>query len=53
MIVVAKIMISDEFLPCVIVPDPNMPKMDGKQAFIALKWDKRFSNVPIVILSTS
>lgn len=40
-------------LPCLIVLDINMPKMDGKQAFKIIKNDSKLSSVPIVILSTS
>jgi CheY-like chemotaxis protein len=42
-----------EAMPCLIVLDINMPKMDGRQTFIALKSDNRFSDIPIVIFSTS
>lgn len=40
-------------LPCLIVLDINMPKMDGKRTFIAIKSNDRLSNIPIVIFSTS
>jgi CheY-like chemotaxis protein len=40
-------------LPCLIVLDVNMPKMDGKQAFIAIKSDTRLSKIPVVVFSTS
>ena len=40
-------------LPCLIVLDINMPKLDGKQAFMAIKADEEFSRIPIVIFSTS
>jgi CheY-like chemotaxis protein len=42
-----------ETLPCLIVLDINMPKMDGRQTFISLKSDDRFSTIPVVIFSTS
>ncbi|MFN2439488.1 MAG: response regulator, partial [Chitinophagaceae bacterium] len=31
----------------------NMPKMDGKEALAHIKKDSRFSELPVVILSTS
>ena len=40
-------------LPCLIVLDINMPKMDGKQTFMKIKEDSNFSNIPVVIFSTS
>jgi CheY-like chemotaxis protein len=39
--------------PCLIVLDINMPKLDGKQAFMALKGDEELSKIPVVIFSTS
>jgi CheY-like chemotaxis protein len=40
-------------LPCLIVMDINMPKLDGKQTFIRLQADSIFSNIPVVVFSTS
>ena len=40
-------------LPCLIVFDINMPKMDGKQTFVAIKSNKKLASIPIVIFSTS
>lgn len=40
-------------LPCLVVLDINMPKLDGKQTFLAIRSDDRFSRIPIVIFSTS
>jgi len=40
-------------LPCLIVLDVNMPKMDGKQTFVAIKSNPKLCNIPIVIFSTS
>ena len=45
--------INQQKLPCLIVLDINMPKLDGKQTFLAIKSDKRLSHIPIVIFSTS
>ncbi|HWJ26449.1 MAG TPA: response regulator [Flavisolibacter sp.] len=40
-------------LPCLIVLDINMPKMDGKQTFLRIKNDPELSFIPVVIFSTS
>ncbi|WP_121357696.1 response regulator [Flavisolibacter nicotianae] len=40
-------------LPCLIVLDVNMPKMDGKQTIVALKADPNLAKIPVVIFSTS
>lgn len=44
---------TEKRLPCLIVLDINMPKMDGKQTFLAIKSNNELSNIPIVIFSTS
>lgn len=48
----------DEFylsghLPCLIVLDLNMPRMNGTQTLSYLKADERFQNIPVIIYSTS
>jgi len=45
--------ISQQKLPCLIVLDVNMPRLDGKQTFLAIKSNKNLSHIPIVIFSTS
>lgn len=40
-------------LPCLIVLDINMPKMDGRETFVSLRNDSELSKIPIVIFSTS
>ena len=40
-------------LPCLIVLDINMPRMDGKQTLVALQNNALFSSLPIVLFSTS
>jgi CheY-like chemotaxis protein len=40
-------------LPCLIVMDINMPRMDGRMAFKKLQLDDAYSKIPIVIFSTS
>ena len=40
-------------LPCLIVLDLNMPKMNGVQTLRNLKSDARFKDIPVIIYSTS
>jgi CheY-like chemotaxis protein len=40
-------------LPALIVMDINMPKMDGRETFLAIKNDENLADIPLVILSTS
>jgi CheY-like chemotaxis protein len=40
-------------LPCLIVLDINMPRMDGKQTLAHIKKDKELNSLPVVLLSTS
>ncbi|MBP6731958.1 MAG: response regulator, partial [Chitinophagales bacterium] len=40
-------------LPDVIVMDLNLPKMHGKEILKAVKANKKFAPVPVVILTTS
>src|SRR5215212_7930745 len=40
-------------LPCLIVLDINMPRMDGKQTVIALQRDQELAAIPVVLFSTS
>lgn len=40
-------------LPCLIVLDINMPRMDGKQTLVALKQNPAFANIPVVVFTTS
>ena len=40
-------------LPCLIILDINMPKMDGKQTLVAIQKDEDLASVPVVIFSTS
>ncbi|HVE61715.1 MAG TPA: response regulator [Chitinophagaceae bacterium] len=44
---------SNDELPCLVIMDINMPKMDGKEALAHIKKDSRFNELPVVILSTS
>lgn len=40
-------------LPCLIILDINMPKMNGRQTLIRLRQDERLKNIPVVLFSTS
>lgn len=40
-------------LPCLIVLDINMPRLDGRQTFQRIKADPRLLTIPVVIFSTS
>jgi CheY-like chemotaxis protein len=40
-------------LPCVVLADLNMPKMNGGELLKNLKADERFKNIPVVIYTTS
>lgn len=39
--------------PCLIILDINMPRLNGKEALIAIRGMERFKNTPIVLFSTS
>lgn len=40
-------------LPCLIVLDVNMPKMDGKEVLIKLRSLNRFKHIPAILFTTS
>ena len=40
-------------LPCLIIMDINMPKMDGKKAIQLIKADAHLSAIPLVVFTTS
>jgi CheY-like chemotaxis protein len=40
-------------LPCLVVLDLNMPRMDGRQTFQHIRSDEQLAGIPIVIFSTS
>ncbi|HVG42290.1 MAG TPA: response regulator [Chitinophagaceae bacterium] len=40
-------------LPCLVILDINMPKMDGKQTLAEIKKDNELKKLPVVIFSTS
>jgi len=44
---------SESSIPCLIVLDLNMPKMNGTETLDRLKKDRRFEDIPVIIYSTS
>ena len=40
-------------LPCLIVLDMNMPKMDGHTCLVCIKKELELYHVPVIILSTA
>jgi CheY-like chemotaxis protein len=40
-------------LPCLIILDLNMPRLNGTQTLQAIKSDQRFRNIHVLIYSTS
>jgi CheY-like chemotaxis protein len=44
---------SQDDLPCMILLDLNMPKMNGIEFLRIVKHDKRLKQIPVVILTTS
>ena len=40
-------------VPCLIVLDINMPRMDGRETFNAIRSNPKYADTPIVIFSTS
>jgi CheY-like chemotaxis protein len=40
-------------LPCLIIMDMNMPRMDGKQTIAKIKEDEELEKIPIVVFTTS
>lgn len=44
---------ADGNLPCLIVLDLNMPVMDGRKTYDAIREDQLFQGIPLVMFSTS
>lgn len=40
-------------LPCLIVLDVNMPRVDGRETLLALQADAHLNHIPVVAYSTS
>jgi len=45
--------LSKQLLPCLIIMDMNMPRMDGKQTIHKIKEDGELARIPIVVFTTS
>ncbi len=43
----------NESLPCLIIMDMNMPRMDGKQTIKKIMDKEQLSRIPIVVFTTS
>lgn len=39
--------------PCLIILDINMPELNGKDLLVKLRQMERFSNIPVVLFTTS
>ena len=40
-------------LPCLVIMDINMPRMDGRKAIQLIKEDHELSRIPLVVFTTS
>jgi CheY-like chemotaxis protein len=40
-------------LPCLVVLDINMPKIDGKQTLVSIQKDEELKSMPVVVFTTS
>ena len=40
-------------LPCLIIMDMNMPRMDGSQTITKIKENEQLAQIPIVVFTTS
>lgn len=40
-------------LPCLIILDMNMPRLDGKETLIQIKQSNALKNIPVVMFTTS
>lgn len=45
--------LSKDELPCLIIMDMNMPRMDGRQTISKIKENEQLAKVPIVVFTTS
>jgi CheY-like chemotaxis protein len=45
--------LSEGRLPCLIIMDMNMPRMDGTQTISKIKEDEHLARIPIVVFTTS
>lgn len=44
---------SEDDLPCLIILDYNMPELTGSEVLAIISKEKRYENIPKIILSTS
>ncbi len=44
---------TSDFLPDIIVMDFNLPRVHGREVIAKIRCNDKFSNVPILVLSTS
>ena len=42
-----------EIIPCLIILDINMPRMSGKEVLVKLRQTPDFSDVPVILFTTS
>lgn len=43
----------DDPLPCLIILDVNMPRLNGKEALVQVRKMHRFEEVPVILFTTS
>ncbi|HWJ91456.1 MAG TPA: response regulator [Flavisolibacter sp.] len=43
----------DDVLPCLIIMDLNMPRMDGKQTINKIRESEKLAPIPIAVFTTS
>lgn len=46
-------MVSNNFLPCLVILDINMPVMNGKEALQAIRDHPTLNRLPVILFSTS
>ena len=46
-------MLQQNFLPCLVILDINMPVMNGKEALQAIRKHSQLERLPVVLFSTS
>lgn len=46
-------LLEKESVPDVIVLDMNMPRMNGRDCLIAIRKNRKYNNIPVIIFSTS
>ena len=46
-------MLRENFLPCLVILDINMPIMNGREALQAIRNHSQLSRLPVVLFSTS